>query len=253
MTKPTAGSRTRGIDRAVEIIDFLAETGEPLRPSDIAKGIGAPKSSIYQLVNVLTSLRVLELVGTEGYVFLGKRINFWGVAYLKNFDLTRIATPHLENLSNATGEMTQLCALDGNKYVVMMMSEGKRAFRISADVGRPVPIPWTASGRLLLEGMDAEKLRAFIPEDDFELPDGSLITPTALADQISKAVQDNFFSFDSITDNYTHCFAAPIRDSMDKAIACVCIVAPKIDASNNHAIYRAKLLETAQKIEDEIR
>eukprot|EP01031_Cornospumella_fuschlensis_P052582 gene52582-64264_t len=43
-----------------------------------------------------------------------------------------------------------MCLLNGRKYTVALMREGERHFRISSDIGENAPIPWTASGRLLL-------------------------------------------------------------------------------------------------------
>jgi len=34
--------RTRGLDRAFEILEFLRQKRQPMRPNEIASGIGAP-------------------------------------------------------------------------------------------------------------------------------------------------------------------------------------------------------------------
>ena len=40
-----AGGRTRGIDRAFEILECLHDSKKPLRPKEIAIGIAAPKAT----------------------------------------------------------------------------------------------------------------------------------------------------------------------------------------------------------------
>lgn len=45
--------RARGLDRAFEIFQFLRLKRQPMRPNEIASHIGAPRSSVYELVNLM--------------------------------------------------------------------------------------------------------------------------------------------------------------------------------------------------------
>ena len=156
--------RTRGLDRAFEILDFLRETRKPARPNEIAVGMDAPKSTTYELVNLLLKAGILEYADKEGRVFLGRKLYFLGLAYQTQFDLTRECRAYLDHLAETTRETSQFCMLDGEKYTVAMMKEGARPFRISSDVGERIPIPWTASGRLLVSHMSDAEIIAFIPQ-----------------------------------------------------------------------------------------
>ena len=49
---------------------------QPLRPNEIAAAIGAPRSSVYELVNLLLEHGMLEYQGGDGRVFLGRRLYF---------------------------------------------------------------------------------------------------------------------------------------------------------------------------------
>ena len=66
--------------------------------------------------------------------------------------------------------------------------------------------------------------------------------------EIRQAGMDGFFSFDSVADTFTHCFAAPVKDANGVAIATLCIVAPRADAKNNYADYRRVLIESANNL-----
>ena len=172
MDQETANRRSRGLDRAFEMLDFLRAQRKPLRPNEIAAHLGAPRSSIYELVNLLVKHGVLEYVGKDGQVFLGRKLYFLGAAYAEHFDLMRECDAVLARLAEETRETAQLCMLDGNKYTVALMKEGIRPFRISSNVGEALPIPWTASGRLLVSHMTDQQIRDFIPAEDFILPNG---------------------------------------------------------------------------------
>ena len=168
-------TKARGLDRAFAILDYLCQTGLSQRPIDIAEGMGAPKSSIYDLVALLVASNVLQKVDDDGRVFLGPKLNFWGTNYRKHFDLGGTVRQALEHITSCTRETSQLCTLDGDKYYVAMMNEGIRPFRISADIGERIPVPWTGSGRFLLAHLahlSDEEILDFIPAADFNLPDG---------------------------------------------------------------------------------
>lgn len=245
-------SRERGLNRVFSILEFLRVQKTPMRPNDIAIGLGAPKSTIYELIGILIGEGVLEHVDKEGRVYLGRRLHFWGKAYLENFDLARLAQPLLERITERTRETSQLCMLDGNKYTVVLMNLGNRQFPISADVGERAPIPWTASGRLLLSHLNSDEISTFIPEEDFILPDGSLLPKDDFMATIRSARDDGFFSFDSLADNYTHCFAAPVYDGDHQCIATLCMIAPKADASKNYHTYRRELILSASELSDQL-
>ena len=248
MTEIKKKGRSRGLDRAFAIIDYLCNRKRPLNPNEIAVGMGAPKSSIYEIIGMLVEQNILEHTDNEGRVFLGRKLHFWGTAYLVNFDLAREALPNLEQISTETRETSQLCMLDGNKYTVVLMKEGIRQFRISSNVGEPIPIPWTASGRLLTAHLSDAEILSFIPGADFKLPDGSFLEPAIFIAESRKAQHEGFFSFDSVADNFTHCFAAPVYDEHNSCIATLCVIAPKEDAARNYDRYRHKLVHCAAEL-----
>ena len=246
MTEDTIKRRARGLDRAFDILDFLKEIGKPLRPNEIASGIGSPKSTVYELVASLLERRILELVGKDGHVYLGRQLYFLGQAHLRHFDLTREADHALQEIVTQTRETAQMCLLNGRKYTVALMKEGERHFRISSDIGENAPIPWTASGRLLVAHMTDEEILAFIPPEDFRLPNGDWLEPATFLAQVRQAWRDGFFTFNSIVDSFTHCFAVPVTDEEGHVAATLCLVAPRDDGLANRERYLDCLKEAAR-------
>lgn len=240
--------RARGLDRAFDILDFLKEIGQPLRPNEIANAIGSPKSTVYELVAALLERRILEPVGKDGHVYLGRQLYFLGQAHLRHFDLSREADQALQEIVRQTRETAQMCLLNGRKYTVALMKEGERHFRISSNIGENAPIPWTASGRLLLAHMSDQQIVELIDDEDFLLPDGQRLPLEIFLGQIRQAGAAGFFSFDSVADTFTHCFAAPVKDSGGVAIATLCIVAPRADAERNYDDYRRVLIDSANSL-----
>ncbi|WP_407049835.1 IclR family transcriptional regulator [Methyloraptor flagellatus] len=247
-----ASRRTRGLDRAFEILEFLRTRRQPMRPNEIATAIGAPRSSVYELTNLLLRHGMLDYQGGDGRLFLGRRLYFLGMAYADQFDLMREAEAVLTHLSEETRETAQLCLLDGDKYTVAMMREGVRPFRISSNVGELVPIPWTASGRLLIAHMSDAEIRAFIPPEDFVLPNGSRLDEAAFIAEVRQAAIDGYFTFNSAVETFTHCFAVPVRQADGINVATLCLVTPKEDGLRNHAAYLDKLMSAARELSERV-
>ncbi|MCD1262269.1 helix-turn-helix domain-containing protein [Shinella sp. AETb1-6] len=244
--------RTRGLDRAFEILEFLRVKRQPMRPNEIAAEIGAPRSSVYELVNLLLSHGMLDYQGGDGRVFLGRRLYFLGTAYAEQFDLMRECDRMLVRLAEETRETAQMCLLEGRKYTVAMMREGVRPFRISSNVGELVSIAWTASGRLLVSHLTDQQIIDLIPPEDFVLPNGRRMDPSEFISQVRQADRDGFFTFNSEVENFTHCFAVPVRQADGACIATLCLVTPREDGLRNRTGYLESLLSAANEISDKL-
>ena len=248
----TTARRMRGLDRAFEILEFLRVKRQPMRPNEIAAEIGAPRSSVYELVNLLLGHGMLDYQGGDGRVYLGRRLYFLGTAYAEKFDLMRECDRFLTHLAEETRETAQMCLLEGNKYTVAMMREGIRPFRISSNVGELVPIPWTASGRLLVSHLSDQEVLDLIPTDDFVLPNGRSLEPDDFIAQVRQAGRDGYFTFNSEVENFTHCFAVPIHQADGACIATLCLVAPREDGLRNRTAYLDSLLKAAREISEKL-
>lgn len=246
------GRRSRGLDRAFEILHLLRTQRQPMRPNEIARALGSPRSSVYELVNLLLRHGALEYRGEDGRVFLGRTLLFLGNAYAEQVDLLREGTLMLDRIALETRETAQLCMLEGNKYTVALMREGPRPFRISANVGELVPIPWTATGRLMLSHMTATEILAFVPQEDFILPNGTQLDPSRFIREAHQARRDGFFTFDSEVETFTHCLGVPVRNASGIWIAALCIVAPREDGLRNRDAYLRSLLSAARDLSEHL-
>ena len=251
-TADTVSRRTRGIDRAFEIPEVMRVKRQPMRPNEIASGIGAPRSSVYELVNLLLNNGMLDYHGGDGRVYLGRRLYFLGTAYAEQFDLMRECDGMLVRLAEETRETAQMCLLEGRKYTVAMMREGVRPFRISSNVGELVSIAWTASGRLLVSHLSDQQILDIIPPEDFVLPNGRHMNPAEFIAQVREANRDGFFTFNSEVENFTHCFAVPIRQADGACIATLCLVGPREDGLRDRTKYLESLLGADLEISEKL-
>ena len=176
-----APARARGINRAVEIFQLLHAVRKPISIGEIAKRLRAPRSTIYEIVNLFLAAEILEYAGAGSEVYFGRAVHLYAHDYFATHALPREGLEEVRRLAALTGETCQFCMPIGNKYAVVAMQNSARLFRIGSDIGVLVPIPWTASGRLFVAHMTLEELTAFIPPEDFRMQDGRVIEPGAIS------------------------------------------------------------------------
>ncbi len=251
-TARAPAARRRGIDRVVEVLECLYARNEPLRPNQIAAAVGAPRSTVYEIVERLREAGLLESYDGEGRVFLGRRLHYFGTAYVGRVDLMREADAMLLRLTEQTNETSQLCLMEAGKYAVALARHGGHHFRISSDIGQRVPLPWTASGPLLVSHLsDAEILR-LVPAEDFHLPDGRQLAPDEFLRRVRAARDAGVSRLDGQLDTFTHCMAAPVRDANRVCVATLCLVIPRLDAEPRGAQLARILMAAAADLSDRV-
>ena len=241
-----AGSRRRGIDRVIALLDALMQHHKPARIGDIARQIGAPRSTTYEIVSRLIEAEILQTYGAEGHVYFGRVAHLFGRAYADANPLLRHVEECLERLAAETQATAQFCGLKGNKYVVIDSRDGGGLFRITTDVGVQAPIPWTASGRLLVDHMSPDEIAAFVPVEDFRLPDGSLLPVERFLADVACARAEGSCVTIGLANRFACCLAAPIRDAAGIARNTLCFVIPADTAKPRRKELVARLLAEAK-------
>src|SRR3954465_3898923 len=100
------------VTRAGAILDLLAENaGEAAGPSELARRLGLPKSSIANICNALADIGLVRRIGT-GFA-LGRKLAELGGAYLASVDQVQEFYEAAQLLPTGSEETVQLAILDG--------------------------------------------------------------------------------------------------------------------------------------------
>ena len=242
--------RQNGIDRAVEVLEAVLYLRKPSKVGELAVQLKAPRSTVYSIVNRLIQADILESVDQDGRVYFGKAIHLYGQAYVAANPLHHRCREVLEKLARDHGATAQLCALRGNKYVVVDTQDGSGLFRITTDVGVEVPLPWTASGRILLDHMSPEAIRAFVPAEDYLLPSGQTLAVETFIADVARARQQGKYVTTALSDRFTSCLAAPIRDRRGIAVATLCFVIPADTLESRQELLLGELVRAADALSE---
>jgi len=165
--------------------------------ADIARGIGAAKSSTSNLCQVLEDGRMIARTAT-GYR-LGRRTVELGGAFIARFNQIREFYAYCVSSPLLSPEVVQVALLDGTDVLYLARHEGRAPMRLSASIGSRFPAAPTAVGNALLTTLtDQEIATRFTRPEHFprrttqSVPDlQGLLEKVRLARTRGYAVDDN--------------------------------------------------------------
>src|SRR6478672_1444475 len=145
------------VTRAGAILDLLAENaGEAAGPSELARRLGLPKSSIANICNALADIGLVRRIGT-GFA-LGRKLAELGGAYLASVDLVQEFYDAAQLLPAGSEETVQLAVLDGLEMTYLARHDGRQPVRLTSQIGRRLPATVTATGKAALASLDRAEL-----------------------------------------------------------------------------------------------
>jgi len=248
-TKTTRRSRVSGIDRALQVIDYLYETGAPAGPYAIAKAITAPLSTVYVTIDDLVEKNMLAR-NADGAVWLGARLYHYGLAYARSLDFMSVATHEMHDLCREANEAVQLCGRDGDHMLVLAMADGPSPFQVASRVGTRVPLNWTASGRLLVGHLAENERIELFKRCARTSPTGRAeIDATTLSEAAAKAFEERLSIQIAESDYAVACIASPICDRDGQCVATISIVLPEQKVLSDESRYTNQVRASAAKIE----
>jgi len=164
------------VTRAAAVLNALAESESGrLTLSDLARGLGIPKSSTS---NLLQALEDAELISRQGADYaLGVKLVELGAAYLSRRDEVREFYRFCEQAPTLKGETVRIAMLDGDNVIYLARYEGHPAVRLTSNIGDKMPVSVCAVGKALVARLHDHDIAQLYP-DALKLP---AMTPKSLA------------------------------------------------------------------------
>lgn len=147
--EPRDAAVIRSVDRAVAILDLLAQDGWRAG-AEVARELGVHRSTALRLLGTLERHALVERDPRTAKYRLGRRLPQLASVVTGEHDLRFLARPVCEALAEATGETVTLDVLDGDEIVPIEQATGSTAFMSVNWLGRRTPVHCTASGKVIL-------------------------------------------------------------------------------------------------------
>lgn len=157
-------SKVPAATRTLALLRTMAELGQPTTADRLARKLSIPRSSCYQLLEVLEDQGFAIHYPEERRWGLGLAAWELGSAYQRHEPLERLARPILaklvSELNRKANVVGHLAILDGSDVLYLLEERPVRSLRLVTDVGVRLPAHLTASGRAMLQHLEKKQIAA---------------------------------------------------------------------------------------------
>jgi DNA-binding IclR family transcriptional regulator len=232
-------SSVPGLERGLNILRLFRRSRAEIGPSEMARELGIPRSTVHRLVMTLEAMGFLRRVTPNAYA-LGPAVLTIGFEYLGSLDIVELSNPVLARLRDETECSIHLAIRAGTEVVYLSRHASRAAITSNVSVGSSLPAHATVIGRVILADLAPAELKALYAGKKLERYTEQ--TPTGLAALERLLEEDRRRGFAISTSFYERgvtSLAAPVRDASGKVVASINAVS--IDAASEAQILRAGL------------
>jgi DNA-binding IclR family transcriptional regulator len=153
----------KSAERAVLILETLAEASGRLTLGQLQERTGYPRSSLYALLRTLNALKWIETAEGELAFGIGPRALLCGTSYLDRDPALPFAAHQLESLRTEVGYTAHYARRQGENILYLATREATDSRRLTSRVGRQLPAHATALGKALLAELTPPEVERLLP------------------------------------------------------------------------------------------
>jgi len=237
------GATVQSVDRALTILEALARSGEA-GVTELAADLGVHKSTAFRLVATLEAHGLVEQTEDRGKYRLGVGLLRLAGATTSRLDVVQEARPLCRKLASDTGETVNIAVLADRSALYLDQASGSSALQTHNWVGQHIPLHATSNGKVLLCGLEPERLEALLGA----LPaytDMTITKKSALRAELGKVREQGYaLAVDELEIGLTAA-AAPIHNNHGDVIASMSVSGPTFRLGEDKIERVVKLLVTA--------
>ncbi|MEU4804646.1 IclR family transcriptional regulator C-terminal domain-containing protein [Actinosynnema sp. NPDC023587] len=220
-TAPERGAHyVQSLERGLAVIRAFTADSPALTLTEVAKRTGLTRAGARRFLLTLVDL---GYVRAHGKLFsLTARVLDLGYAFLSGAALPEVARPHLERLSAAVRESTSASVLDGADVVYVARFAVSRIMAVSITVGTRFPAYATSMGHVLLAGLPAGELTAYLGGVRLAaFTSHTTTSPDRLRTELEQVRDRGWALVDQELEEGLRSIAAPVRDRAGRVVAAV--------------------------------
>ncbi|MGG7508880.1 IclR family transcriptional regulator [Plantibacter sp. YIM 135249] len=205
----------RSISRAIDALEVLAAAESAMGVSDVARELGASKSTAFA---ILQTLEERNLVSSAGEGFQRRYTLGLGLARLGHRAVSRVsmldaAMPHLERLTKLTKLSSRVATMSQGIAVVLGQVDGPNSIRFDLNMGGRERLHCTGIGKAILGRYTDEEVIDLAEQTGLPRRTTYTITSTELLLKDIRKVRERGFSVDDEEDaEGVLCIGAPLID-----------------------------------------
>lgn len=154
MTSDDKRATVRSADRALELLEAIADEPAGLRLHELVDRTSIPTSTCHRILSTMEQRRFVEFSRRSSAWHVGRRAFRVGAAFArrKTFVVPALAT--MRRLRDATRETVNIAARDDGDVVILAQVESREVVRAINVVGGRAPMTSSALGKVMLASYD---------------------------------------------------------------------------------------------------
>jgi DNA-binding IclR family transcriptional regulator len=211
------------VQRAVEVLDVLAEAGTELGTNEISRRTGINVSTISRLLSTLTATGLVQHLPSTGRYRLGVHLLQLANAARSSLDLRTVARPYLEELTALTGETSTLSLPGEHDLLTIDFVQSPYSVRSVAEIGRNSSAHATAAGKVFLAWGGR------LPDGDLTVyTERTIVDRDALAEDVAKVTQRGWAQAIGEREDELNAVAVPVLNPANQLHAVLGVQGPAV-------------------------
>ncbi|NPV43584.1 MAG: IclR family transcriptional regulator [Firmicutes bacterium] len=233
MQEKNNGGIIKSVQKSLRILKYIMNSPREVSLSDLEREFGYNTSTIFHLIKTLMQEGFVSQNKVTKKYDIGPEFLFYWFAYKQPGKFFNRVLPLLEKCANSTGETTNLFIRDGDEAVCLIGSESKQTLKAFLMIGRHIPLPCTAVGKVFLAFTDEQEALKTIQRVGLKkyMPN-TIIEIDKLLEDI-RGVRDRGYALEREEyEEMITAVAVPVFDKENNLISSVSTIIPTIRASN---------------------
>src|SRR3954453_3992546 len=224
MSNTADAGGVQSVDRALTILTILARLGQ-VGVTEIATEIGVHKSTAFRLMSTLEAHELVEQTEERGKYRLGLGLVRLAGASSARLDVVQEARPVCRRLAAESGETVNVAVLSEASALYVDQVSGGSGLPSHNWVGQHIPLHATSNGKVLLSGLDDERVAELLGTLSRYTP-MTITRRTRLREELGE-VRDRGYAVavDELEEGLT-AVAAPIRNAHGDVVASMSVSGP---------------------------
>jgi IclR family acetate operon transcriptional repressor len=245
----------QSVDRALHLLDLLAEAGGEATLSALSEAAGLHASTCHHLLATLMRRGYVTQARSNGAYTIGAQVLHLTRICLRQVNLPRRARPHLDRVNRLTGETVHLAILQGDSLVTVAKRDALHAVRVdTGGIGQADAAHATATGKAILAWLTEDAIRRITTARKMKRFTANTVTTLPELIEELRLVRRNGFSLDREEfQPGVICIGAPIRDYTGAVIGSISASTPKMRATDAHLkLIRQEVIAAARALSLEL-
>ena len=212
----------QSVDRALRIIEFLAENPTGAGITEISKSLGLSKGTVHRLVSTLKERDFAYQSSNTELYRLSYKILYLYNCISNNIDMFKVSRPIIRKFADKVDATVHLATLDEKRSNIVYIDRiepmnSQKPFVMSSRVGKKAPCYCTAAGKILLSQYSDDEIRDILNGEEYKTyTDKTIKNIDEFLEEIHKVRKQGYALDENEYDHGIICISIPIYNSNDK-------------------------------------